>query len=363
MQTLAINKTNVYCADGLISLNSIHQASGAAKGRTPYYWLRTKRAKRLIALATSKYGTSVQAVIGKNGGTWAHRSLAIEYGMWVSPAFGQALAIKLEEFLGAPPPPTTELTAPLALPANTQELPPPEALPTAAPKAPMHPTVFPVVERVLNRLVERAQLTAVDADNYLINLLNTYLPVAIPLPTTDTKLRLLPTPEGANPIVHVTHDTEGTYYFTKDIIRLLRANLPSIPPVTDMKLSRAISVVAYRMDIRPMLEPGTVDGTWRQTWQEWQTHHGGNRWGLPEELVVPGNPPRIIPRWKYSQSAYTLVLKPHISGILSRYANAVALDKKVTLDTVCSAYLDTHGTIPDANAPEPPDAPEAAQLP
>lgn len=77
-----------------ISLNALHNASGAAKHKSPNRWLENQSVKELLAELESQgqnYDLGVKAVSkrhgGANRGTFAHQLLAISYAGWISPAF------------------------------------------------------------------------------------------------------------------------------------------------------------------------------------------------------------------------------------------------------------------------------------
>ncbi|AUH00853.1 DNA-binding protein [Prodigiosinella confusarubida] len=75
-------------AEGRFNLNALHKASGAEKKNGPSYWLVLDGTKQLIAeLETQTTQISVVTKEGRNGGTFAHELLAVEYAGWISPAF------------------------------------------------------------------------------------------------------------------------------------------------------------------------------------------------------------------------------------------------------------------------------------
>ncbi|ELJ4794497.1 KilA-N domain-containing protein [Salmonella enterica] len=75
-------------AVGRFNLNALHRASGAEKKNGPSYWLALESTKQLIEeLENQTTEITVVTVEGRNGGTFAHELLAIEYAGWISPAF------------------------------------------------------------------------------------------------------------------------------------------------------------------------------------------------------------------------------------------------------------------------------------
>ncbi len=77
-----------------ISLNALHNASGAAKHKAPNRWLENHSVQELIAELESQgqncdLGIKVVSKThgGANRGTFAHQLLAISYAGWISPAF------------------------------------------------------------------------------------------------------------------------------------------------------------------------------------------------------------------------------------------------------------------------------------
>lgn len=70
---------------GRFNLNALHKASGAEKKKGPSYWLALEGTKQLISeLERQTTEISVVTKEGKNGGTFAHELLAIEYAGWIS---------------------------------------------------------------------------------------------------------------------------------------------------------------------------------------------------------------------------------------------------------------------------------------
>lgn len=75
-------------AEGRFNLNALHKASGSEKKNGPSYWLALESTKQLIVeLEKQTTEISVVTVEGRNGGTFAHELLAVEYAGWISPAY------------------------------------------------------------------------------------------------------------------------------------------------------------------------------------------------------------------------------------------------------------------------------------
>ncbi|EIZ2107684.1 KilA-N domain-containing protein [Salmonella enterica] len=75
-------------AAGRFNLNALHKASGSEKKNGPSYWLALESTKQLIVeLEKQTTEISVVTVEGRNGGTFAHELLAVEYAGWISPAY------------------------------------------------------------------------------------------------------------------------------------------------------------------------------------------------------------------------------------------------------------------------------------
>lgn len=73
---------------GRFNLNALHKASGTAKKKGPSYWLALDGTKQLISeLERQTTEISVVTMEGRNGGTFVHELLAIEYAGWISPRF------------------------------------------------------------------------------------------------------------------------------------------------------------------------------------------------------------------------------------------------------------------------------------
>lgn len=75
-------------AEGRFNLNALHKASGLGANKAPAQWLRTQTAKSLNAeLEKETVQICIVSDEGRNGGTFAHELLAIEYAGWISPVF------------------------------------------------------------------------------------------------------------------------------------------------------------------------------------------------------------------------------------------------------------------------------------
>ncbi|HBV5155992.1 TPA: phage antirepressor KilAC domain-containing protein [Klebsiella oxytoca] len=73
---------------GRFNLNALHKASGLGANKAPAQWLRTQTAKSLLAeLEKETVQICIVSDEGRNGGTFAHELLAIEYAGWISPSF------------------------------------------------------------------------------------------------------------------------------------------------------------------------------------------------------------------------------------------------------------------------------------
>lgn len=73
---------------GRFNLNALHRASGLGPNKAPTQWLRTQSAKQLIKeLEKETMQNCIVSLEGRNGGTFAHELLAVEYAGWISPAF------------------------------------------------------------------------------------------------------------------------------------------------------------------------------------------------------------------------------------------------------------------------------------
>jgi hypothetical protein len=73
---------------GRFSLNALHKASGGEAKNGPSHWLANQKTQDLVQeLKTQTTENPVVKKEGRNGGTFAHEILAVEYAGWVSPAF------------------------------------------------------------------------------------------------------------------------------------------------------------------------------------------------------------------------------------------------------------------------------------
>ncbi|HAK9055136.1 TPA: DNA-binding protein [Salmonella enterica] len=74
--------------EGRFNLNALHKASGLGTSKAPSQWLRTQSAQSLIAeLEKETVQICIVSAEGRNGGTFTHELLAVEYAGWISPAF------------------------------------------------------------------------------------------------------------------------------------------------------------------------------------------------------------------------------------------------------------------------------------
>ena len=70
---------------GRFNLNALHKASGLGTNKAPAQWLRTQTAKSLLA--------ELEKDEGRNGGTFAHELLAIEYAGWISSRLSTSISM------------------------------------------------------------------------------------------------------------------------------------------------------------------------------------------------------------------------------------------------------------------------------
>ncbi|CUH53048.1 KilA-N domain-containing protein [Shimia marina] len=102
-------------------MNALHRASGRQDKDAPSKWLRSAKTKSLIAEIESQTGQiCTVSTEGRNGGTFAHEILAVEYAGWVSPDFriqvNQAFidnrTVKVDRSQAAPLPLAVDITIP-----------------------------------------------------------------------------------------------------------------------------------------------------------------------------------------------------------------------------------------------------------
>ncbi|EDW6206135.1 KilA-N domain-containing protein [Salmonella enterica] len=75
-------------AEGRFNLNALHKASSLGEEKAPAKFLRNKSTKELLSELEMQTGQiCTVSYEGRNGGTFAHELLAIEYAGWISPAF------------------------------------------------------------------------------------------------------------------------------------------------------------------------------------------------------------------------------------------------------------------------------------
>ncbi|HGJ5869403.1 phage antirepressor KilAC domain-containing protein [Arsenophonus nasoniae] len=74
--------------EGRFNLNALHKASGLGEEKAPAKFLRNKTAKALILELEKQTGQiCLVSFEGKNGGTFAHEIIAIEYAGWIRADF------------------------------------------------------------------------------------------------------------------------------------------------------------------------------------------------------------------------------------------------------------------------------------
>lgn len=80
------------------NLTNMHRASKEGDSKRPANWLQTEQAKEFIAALAASLNVGIdyilQAVSGRDGGTWAHWQVCVEYARYLSPAF----AIRWNEY-------------------------------------------------------------------------------------------------------------------------------------------------------------------------------------------------------------------------------------------------------------------------
>lgn len=79
---------------GRFNLNALHKASGLGTNKAPAQWLRTQTAKSLLAeLEKETVQICIVSDEGRNGGTFAHELLAIEYAGWISSRLSTSISM------------------------------------------------------------------------------------------------------------------------------------------------------------------------------------------------------------------------------------------------------------------------------
>lgn len=74
--------------EGRFNLNLLHKAANLGKSKAPAQWLRTQQAKELVSeVEKETVQICIVSVEGRNGGTFAHELIAVEYAGWISAAF------------------------------------------------------------------------------------------------------------------------------------------------------------------------------------------------------------------------------------------------------------------------------------
>jgi hypothetical protein len=75
-------------SEGRYNLNALHKASGLGPNKAPAQWLRTQQAQEFVsAVEKETMQICIVSFEGRNGGTFAHELVAVEYAGWISPSF------------------------------------------------------------------------------------------------------------------------------------------------------------------------------------------------------------------------------------------------------------------------------------
>ncbi|HAT1528833.1 TPA: KilA-N domain-containing protein [Morganella morganii] len=73
---------------GRYNLNALHKASGLGDEKAPTKFMRNKTTKTLLSELEKQTGQiCLVSAEGKNGGTFAHEIIAVEYAGWIRPDF------------------------------------------------------------------------------------------------------------------------------------------------------------------------------------------------------------------------------------------------------------------------------------
>lgn len=84
-----IDQHQVRTDGDLVCFNDLYVAAGRPKNQTPHDWSRLQSTSQLTDSLVEKLNTAKSRIInvtrGKNGGTWGHKLLAVEYSGYLSP--------------------------------------------------------------------------------------------------------------------------------------------------------------------------------------------------------------------------------------------------------------------------------------
>lgn len=85
--------------DGVVYVNATEMSKQF--GKRPSKWLELPSAKEFLSTLQTirKSDSLVKTIEGKNGGTWMHEDVAIEFARWLSPAFSIWCNDKIKELL------------------------------------------------------------------------------------------------------------------------------------------------------------------------------------------------------------------------------------------------------------------------
>lgn len=85
--------------DGVVYVNATEMSKQF--GKRPSKWLELPSAKEFLSTLQTirKSDSLVKTIEGKNGGTWMHEDVAIEFARWLSPTFSIWCNDKIKELL------------------------------------------------------------------------------------------------------------------------------------------------------------------------------------------------------------------------------------------------------------------------
>ena len=84
-------------AEGRYRLNDLHKAAGGEKRHQPSDWAETQQTKDLIVEISNSLNYPIKSSAGRYGGTYAVKSLAIRYAMWISPSILDSFIKQIED--------------------------------------------------------------------------------------------------------------------------------------------------------------------------------------------------------------------------------------------------------------------------
>lgn len=111
-QSITFSLDSIRQLEGLYCLNDLHKMAGGHKRQSPYYYLKSPRGKKLIAIYETEQnyaplngGSYICSIKGKGQkqGTYTDLAIALDYASWIDTRFFILLSQYLKNGVTSPP--------------------------------------------------------------------------------------------------------------------------------------------------------------------------------------------------------------------------------------------------------------------